>query len=181
MVTAIVVILLILVALAIGALAMASTKPDTSRTERTMRIHAPPEAIYPHIVDFHAWPAWSPWEKKDPAMKRTFTGAPTGPGAAYAWSGNTKVGAGRMEIVDASPFSRVLIALHFLKPFKSDSNAEFTLVPQGEATTVTWAMYGPTPLVGKVMASVMDMDRMIGRDFERGLANLKALAERPHA
>jgi uncharacterized protein YndB with AHSA1/START domain len=171
-------IALTILVLICAVLAYAATKPDTLTVQRTATIKAPPEKIYPLITDFHSWSAWSPYDKMDPAMKRSYGGAASGRGAVYAWEGNSKVGKGRMEIAEATPPSRVAIDLHFLKPMKSDNQAEFTLVPRGESTTVTWTMRGPNVYIGKVMGVFVNMDHMIGRDFETGLANLKAIAER---
>jgi uncharacterized protein YndB with AHSA1/START domain len=168
--------IVLIVAVAV-VLVLAARKPATFRIARSTRIKAPPERIFALIDDFRAWSAWSPWEKMDPALKRSYSGAPSGRGAVYAWEGNRKVGQGRMEIVDAAAPSRVTIRLDFLKPFEAHNTTEFTLVPQGDSTEVTWAMTGPNLFVGKVMGLFMDMDRMIGRDFEQGLANLKAVAE----
>ena len=171
----------ILIAAVAAVLVLAARKPATFRIARSIRIAAPPERIFALIEDFRAWGAWSPWEKRDPALKRSYGGAPSGRGAVYAWEGNRNVGQGRMEIVDAPAPSRVTIKLDFLKPFKAHNTAEFTLVPEGDSaeavTEVTWAMTGPNIFMGKVMGVFVDMDRMIGRDFERGLANLKAAAE----
>jgi hypothetical protein len=173
---AIVVIIILIVLAAIFA--YAATRPNTFRVQRTARIKAPPEAIYALITDFRGWRAWSPYEARDPAMQRTFSGAPSGLGAAYAWEGNKNVGAGHMQIIEASAPSRVLIDLNFLRPFKARNVAEFMIEPRGDASEVTWAMYGPNLFVGKLMGLFMDMDKMIGRDFEQGLANLKAAAEK---
>jgi uncharacterized protein YndB with AHSA1/START domain len=159
-------------------LAFAATKPDTFSVQRTATIKAPPEKIYPLISDFRNWSAWSPYEKRDPAMKKTHTGAEAGRGAVYEWDGNNEVGRGRMEIVEATPPAKVTIKLDFLKPFEAQNVTEFTLQPSGDSTTVTWAMNGPNLYVGKVMSIFVDMDRMVGNDFESGLANLKAIAER---
>jgi uncharacterized protein YndB with AHSA1/START domain len=171
--TAIVVLVLIA-----ALLAFAATKPDSFRVQRTASIKAPPEKIFPLISDLKSWAAWSPWEKIDPAMKRTHSGAPSGKGAVYAWEGNREIGAGRMEILDAAAPARVTIRLEFVKPFEAQNFAEFTLQPQGEATNVTWAMYGPSTYVSKLMSVFFDMDAMIGEKFAAGLANLKAAAER---
>jgi hypothetical protein len=171
----VVVVLLIVVA---GILIHAATKPNDFRVERRLAIKAPPEKIYAQIADFHAWASWSPYEKKDPDMKRSFTGAPSGKGAVYAWDGDKNVGAGRMEVLDAPAPSLVKIKLDFLKPFEGHNTAEFTMVPAGDATAVTWAMYGPSPFMMKVMGTFMNMDKMIGDDFAVGLANLKAASEK---
>ena len=173
--------ILIVVAIAIviaAILAYAATKPDTFSVQRSARIKAPPETIYAVINDFHRWIEWSPWERLDPSMTRTQSGAPSGTGAVYEWSGNGKVGAGRMEIKESVPASRVGIQLDFIKPFEGHNITEFTLVPQGDATQVTWSMHGPTPFISKLMQVVVNMDTMIGKDFEAGLANLEALTEK---
>jgi uncharacterized protein YndB with AHSA1/START domain len=166
------------VALVIVALVVyAALQPDEFRVERSVVINAPPEKIYPLIVDFHRWSAWSPWEKLDPALKRTFSGPDAGLGAVYAWDGNDKVGAGRMEITGAIPSSQVVIKLDFARPIEGHDSAEFTLQPGGATTKVTWKMRGPSPFLAKLMGVFVSMDRMIGGDFERGLAALKAAAE----
>ena len=168
-----------IVAIAVaGILIYAATRPDTFRVQRSASIKAPGEKIFALINDLHAWGTWSPYEKKDPAMKRIFGGAPSGKGAVYEWDGDKNVGKGRMEIVEAVPPSKVVIKLDFIKPFEGHNTAEFTLEPKGDGTTVTWAMYGPSPLMMKVMGIFMNMDRMIGDDFAAGLANLKAVAEK---
>ena len=129
------------------------------------------------LADFHGWDAWSPWEKMDPAMKRSYSGAPKGKGAVYAWEGNGKVGQGRMEITDAAP-ARVAMNLDFVKPFEAHNKVEFLLAPKGDATEVSWSMVGPVPYFAKVLHVFVDMDRMVGGQFEAGLANLKAVAEK---
>lgn len=171
------IIAIVLVALVAGVLAYAATKPDTLRVQRTTTIKAPPEKIFALINDFRSWGAWSPYEKKDPAMKRTFSGAASGQSAVYEWDGNGNVGRGRMEILESSPPAKIAIKLDFIKPFEGHNIAEFTLEPNGDATRVTWTMSGPSPYIGKVMSVFLDMDRMIGTDFEAGLANLKAATE----
>ena len=167
----------IVVALVAGVLAYAATKPDALRVQRTTSIKAPAEKIFALINDFHSWGRWSPYEKKDPAMKRTLSGAASGQGAVYEWDGNGNVGRGRMEILESSPPSRIAIKLDFIKPFEGHNIAEFVLEPDGHATRVTWTMSGPSPYIGKVMRVFLDMDRMIGTDFEAGLANLKTATE----
>ena len=171
------IIAIVLVALVAGILAYAATKPDTLRVQRTTTIKAAPEKIFALINDFHSWGVWSPYEKKDPAMKRTLSGAASGQGAVYEWDGNGNVGRGRMEILESSPPAKIAIKLDFIKPFEGHNIAEFTLEPDVDATRVTWTMSGPSPYVGKVMSVFLDMDRMIGTDFEAGLANLKAATE----
>lgn len=168
----------VFIALPLAALlAYAATKPDTFRIERTTRIEAPPEKIFALINDFQNWTAWSPFEMKDPDMKRIYTGAPIGKGAVYEWHGNGDIGAGRMEIVEAVPPSRIKMKLDFFTPMQAHNMAEFHMERDGDMTDVTWAMYGPQPFVGKVMSSVMDMDKMVGSEFEAGLANLKSISE----
>ncbi|HUR95170.1 MAG TPA: SRPBCC family protein [Gemmatimonadales bacterium] len=169
----------IVVALALAAvLVSAAFQPDSFRVQRATTIAAPPERVFGLIDDFHKWGAWSPWEKMDPAMKRTFSGADRGPGAVYEWLGNSKVGQGRMEIIEAPAPSKVAIKLDFLEPFEAHNVATFSLTPEDGATRVTWTMDGPSPYVTKVMHLFFNMDRMVGKDFEAGLANLKAVAER---
>lgn len=159
-----------------GVLGIAAARPNTFRIQRSAAINAPPETIYPLIADFRAWNGWSPWEKLEPGMDKTFSGAASGTGAVYSWAGK-KVGAGRMEITGAAPPSRITIKLDFLKPFEAHNTTTFTLQSRGGATEVTWTMEGPSPFINKVMGVVMNLDRMIGKDFEEGLATLKAIAE----
>ena len=166
-----------LVVVIAAILIFAATKPDTMHFQRSASIKAAPEKIFAFINDFHRWGTWSPYETKDPAMKRIFSGPAAGKGAVYEWDGDKNVGKGRMEIMEVSEPSKVKIKLDFLKPFEAHNTAEFTLEPKGGSTTVTWAMYGPCPFIGKVMSVFLDMDRMIGKDFEAGLANLKTVTE----
>lgn len=162
-----------------GVLVFAATRPDTFRITRATTIKAPPERIFPLVNDFKRWGAWSPWEKKDPNMKRSFGGAPEGKGATYAWDGDGNVGQGRMEIVDAAAPSKVAIQLDFVRPFEAHNKVLFTIVPKGDATEVTWDMQGPANYVSKLIGVFVNMDRMVGNDFELGLANLRAVAEKP--
>jgi uncharacterized protein YndB with AHSA1/START domain len=171
-------IAIVVVVLIAAVLAYAATKPDTFRVQRAASIKAPPEKIFAVLNDFRRWDAWSPWEKKDPAMKRTFGTATSGKGATYAWEGNRDVGQGRMEITESVPPSKVAIKLDFLKPFEAHNIVELTLEPKGDATNITWAMHGPNPYFAKVMQVFLSMDSMVGKDFETGLANLKAVAEK---
>jgi uncharacterized protein YndB with AHSA1/START domain len=167
-------------ALAIGIvvlLAFAATRPNDFRIERTTLIQAPPEKVFALVNDFHQWEAWSPWEKVDPQLKRTYTGAASGAGAIYEWRGNKDIGAGRMAIVESVPSSRILIDLDFVTPFEAHNKVAFTLVPQGAATVVTQAMYGPSPFVSKLMGLFFSMDKMVGDKYEEGLGHLKAQAE----
>lgn len=171
------IIVIVVIVLVAAVLAIAMTKPDSFRVERKIGIKSSPSKVFPLIDDFHNWSSWSPWERMDPAMRRTYSGAASGKGAVYEWEGNSKVGKGRMEITEASP-SKVTIKLDFLKPFEGHNVAEFILEPQSDSTSVTWAMYGPAPFFSKVMQVFMSMDKMIGKDFDSGLANLKAIAEK---
>ena len=168
---------LLLVVGVAGLLVYAATRPDRFRIERSASIKAPPEKIFPHVNDFKAWTAWSPWEKIDPALKRSYSGPPSGKGAAYAWEGNKNVGSGSMEITESAAPSKIVLRLDFLKPFEAHNTTEFTFVPQGDATTVSWAMFGPSPYMSKLMGIFFNMERMVGGQFEQGLANLKALSE----
>ena len=174
-----IVIIAVVLAIVIAVvLILAAAKPDTFRVQRGATMKAPPEKIFSLINDFHQWGKWSPWENRDPAMTRSFSGAESGQGAVYAWEGNKNVGSGRMEILDAATPSKIIIKLDFLKPFEAHNMAEFTMLPQGDATSVNWVMHGPAPFMSKMMQVFMNMDKMIGKDFEAGLANLKGLAER---
>lgn len=159
-------------------LVYASTRPDSFRVERSTAMNAPPEKIFPYIEGLKRWAEWSPYEGRDPAMKRAYSGADSGTGAVYEWDGNDDVGKGRMEIVDSTPPHRVVIKLDFLKPFEGHNMAELTVEPKGGQTIVTWAMYGPSTFMTKLIGTFMDMDDMIGRDFAAGLAKLKSVVEK---
>src|SRR5262245_58905327 len=174
---AIVIGVLLVVGIA-AVLALAAAKPDVFRVQRAATIKAPPEKIFPLISDFRHWTAWSPYERKDPAMKKSFSGAAAGKGAVYEWDGDKNVGKGRIEITEATLPSKVALKLDFVRPFEAHNVVEFTLQPKGDATDVTWAMQGPAPFLSKVMQVFLNMDRMVGQDFEAGLANMKALAEK---
>jgi uncharacterized protein YndB with AHSA1/START domain len=168
-----------IVVLSVAAILLyATTKPDTIRVERKASIKARPEKIFPLIDDFHNWTLWSPYETKDPAMQRSNSGAPSGKGAVYGWDGNKNVGKGRMEITESSPPSKIVIQLDFISPFEGHNIAEFTLVPAGDMTNVSWVMRGPARFITKLMQVFFDMDKMIGNDFAAGLANLKSIAEK---
>lgn len=169
---------IVIAVLIAGVLILAATKPDTFRVERSAAIKAPPEKVFALINDFKAWAAWSPWEKKDPAMKRTFGATTSGKGATYGWEGNKDVGTGSMTITESAPSTKLALNLDFLKPFEAHNIAEFTLSAQGDTTNVTWAMHGPANFMTKIMHVFMNMDKMVGPDFEAGLANLKAAAEK---
>src|SRR4030088_2969745 len=175
----IIAIIAILLAVAIAiVLILAARKPDTFTVRRATTVKAAPEKIFPLINDFHQWGTWSPYEGKDPAMKRTYSGAESGKGAVYAWEGDKNVGCGRMEIMDTSVPTKIVIKLDFFAPFEGHNTAEFTMLPQGDVTNVTWLMHGPVPFMAKIMHVLMNIDRMVGKDFEIGLANLKRLTEK---
>jgi hypothetical protein len=170
-------IALVIALVIVSLLAYATTRPGTLRVQRVTTIKASPDKIFPLINDFHRWNQWSPYEKIDPAMKRAYSGAAAGTGAVYEWDGDRNVGQGRMEITDASQPARVTIKLDFVRPLEGHNVAEFALVPQGDSTQVTWTMAGPTPYIGKLIGVFINMDTMIGSQFDSGLASLKAIAE----
>ncbi|MFA6211037.1 MAG: SRPBCC family protein [Candidatus Obscuribacterales bacterium] len=172
-------------------LGLASTKPDVMVIERSAVIKAPPEKLFAKVNNLHSWIEWSPYEALDPKVKRTFSGPDAGKGAVYAWDGNNDVGAGSMEITEITEPSNIKIDLRFLKPFKGDNKVNFSFVPVTEpaangadangtkanATKVSWTMSGESPLMCKVMQVFCNVDDMCGKDFEKGLAKLKTLAE----
>lgn len=168
---------LVVIALAV-VVTLAMTKPGTFSVTRATTVKAPPEKIFPLIDDFRQWTTWSPWENKDPAMTRSYDGETRGKGAVYGWQGNNSVGSGRMEILEVCPPSKIVIKLDFFKPFEGHNTAEFTMLPQGDVTRVSWLMHGPASLMSRMMQVFVNLDAMIGRDFEAGLANLKRLTER---
>lgn len=166
------------VVLIAALLVYAATKPDTFRVERTAMIKATPGKIFPFLNDFHKGQEWSPYEKKDPAMKRTFSGASSGKGSVYQFEGNKEVGTGRLEIIESTPPSRVVISLDMRKPFEGRSVIEYTLEPRGDSANFMWAIHGPNSYLAKVMGIFVSMDKMMGKDFEAGIANLKAIVEK---
>jgi hypothetical protein len=175
----IIAIVAVVLAIAIAAvLILAATKPASFSVQRAIAMTAPPDRIFPLIDDFQQWRSWSPYEDKDPGMKRGYSGATSGKGAVYTWDGNNNVGSGRMEILESSQPSKILIKLDFIRPFEGHNTAEFTMLPQGGTTAVTWAMHGPASFMSKVMQVFINLDHMIGKDFEIGLANLKRLTEK---
>ena len=169
------------IAFVVGAfgslLAVASRKPGTFNVARSTTIDAPADRIFGLINDFHKWASWSPFEKLDPAMTKTFSGPISGAGAGYSWTGNKKAGAGSMTLVASTPSSNVSIAMAFLKPFKSESTVQFLIQPSGDGHQVTWTMTGKNQFLSKVMSVFLSMDKLIGKDFAEGLANLKREAE----
>jgi hypothetical protein len=168
---------LVLVALVAALLLFAATRPDSFSVERRIVVQAPPEKIQPFIADFHRWADWSPWEGLDPAMKRTFGGPPAGVGATYAWQGNKDVGSGRMEVQAVEP-DKVRIQLDFIEPFEGHNMTDFMLAPKDGGTEVRWVMSGPAPFISKLIGVFVSMDAMIGKDFDKGLAQLKVAAEK---
>ncbi|MBM3526916.1 MAG: SRPBCC family protein [Alphaproteobacteria bacterium] len=177
MIKAVLVTLAVAAVAIVAVLAYAATMPDTFRVQRSASVKAAPEKIHPLIAGFDRWPEWSPYEHRDPQMKRTRSGPKIGKGAIYEWDGNNNVGKGRMEILDTSP-GKIVIKLDFLRPFEASNTAIFTLEPASDGTRVTWAMEGPSQFIGKVMSVFIDMDKMVGKDFETGLASMKAAAEK---
>ncbi len=172
-------LIFILIAVTIVAiLILASFKPDSFRVERSTLIQATPEKVFPHINDLRSWAAWSAWEKMDLQMKKTYSANTAGKGATYEWEGNKKVGHGRMTIADSVPDNKIVIQLDFITPFEAHNMGELTLQAQNTGTLVTWAMYGPMPFISKLFSVFVSMDKMIGKDFEAGLANLKTVAEK---
>lgn len=169
--------LLFLLIVVVGFLAYVATRPDTFRVERTATIGASADLIYPRIADFHAWQSWSPWEKLDPAMARDFAGDAGAVGSSYGWTGNKEVGKGKMTISAAQPPSQLTIQLDFIEPFASSNVTTFTLAPEGDGTKVSWVMDGNHNFMSKAMCVFMDMDKMVGADFEKGLASLKSESE----
>ncbi len=168
----------VLVVVVAVILILAAMKPDSFRMERKTIVKADPGRVFPCINDFHNWAAWSPFEKLDPNMQKTFSGAGSGKGAVYEWNGNSKAGTGRMEILESSAPNKITIKLDFLKPFEGHNTSEFTMSPKGDSTEVTWAMSGHSPFMAKIMHVFVSMDQLMGKDFESGLANLKVVAEK---
>lgn len=170
-------ILIVVVAAVAVTLILAATKPDTFVVRRSATVNAEPDRIAEQIIDFRKWAAWSPYEKYDPAMKRTFSGPGKGTGAVYEWKGNSDIGSGRMKILEVTP-DRISIQLDFFEPIEGHNTAEFIFEPEGASTRVTWDMHGPTSFIGKIFHVFINMDTMVGKDFEAGLLNLKAVAEK---
>lgn len=171
-------ILGVVVAIVAIFLIVVSLQPADFRLTRTTAVAAPPEAVFAHVNDFHKWQDWSPWAKKDPNAKNTYEGAPAGEGAVFAWDGNNEVGQGRMTITESQPGWLVRIRLEFIKPFAATNTAEFTFEPRDGQTAVAWSMYGQRNFIQKAFCLIIDMEKMVGPDFEKGLAQLKAAAER---
>ncbi|MEI7688435.1 MAG: SRPBCC family protein [Planctomycetota bacterium] len=170
-------ILVVLVALIAAALIIVQLQPEDFKLSRSIKIAAPASEVFPHVDDFHNWEAWSPWAKLDPAAKNSFEGPAAGVGSIFKWSGNDKVGEGMMTIIESKPNERIKIKLDFIRPFKATNDTEFSFKEEDKQTLVTWTMSGKHNFVGKAMCLVMNMEKMVGPDFEKGLANLKAVVE----
>lgn len=171
-------VFLIVVAIVVVLLALyIFTRPNSFRVERAAMIPATPAQVFPYLNDFQRWAGWSPWEGLDPNLHRSYSGPAAGEGAVYDWSGNSKAGQGRMEILDSVPDERLLIDLQFVKPFKARNTCEFTLTPSGSGTRVNWAMYGPNTVMGRVMSLAGGMEAYLGKEFDRGLGNLAAVVQ----
>lgn len=170
-------LLALIVMAVVGFCAAAAMQPDEVKITRSASVSAPPEKVFEQVNDFNKWGAWSPWEKLDPAMKKEISGSPSGKGATYYWSGNDKVGEGRMTISQSHPTAHIEIDLEFIKPWQQKSVNEFMFSPEGDKTNVTWTMTMQNNFIGKAFGMFMDMDKMIGADFEKGLAQMKAVAE----
>lgn len=164
-------------ALVLLLVAVVSMRPAAFKITRSATMAAPPSAVFAQVNDFHNWEAWSPWAKIDPAMAQTYDGPAAGVGAGYAWKGNSKAGQGRMTITDSVPAELVRIRLEFLKPMKATNQTEFAFVADGGGTTVTWTMTGTNGFVGKLFWLLLNLDKLVGKDFEKGLASMKQVVE----
>lgn len=171
-------LLTVIVVVVVAVLVYATTKPNTFRLERKALIAASPEKIFPLINDFHNWTQWSPFEGLDPNLKRSYSGAPSGLGAIYTYSGSARVGEGTMQITESSAPHKIVSKLDFVRPMRAHNVAEFTLEPAPGGTVVTWAMHGPSAYMNKLMTTFVSMERLVGGQFEQGLSNLKTVAER---
>jgi hypothetical protein len=172
-------ILLGLAVIIVVLVVIIALQPSHYTVERSATMNAPSGAVFAQVNDFHRWNAWSPWAKLDPAMKQTFEGAPVGTGAVYTWAGNKDVGEGRMTITESHPNDLVKIKLEFIKPFTATNATDFTFKPQGNQTNVTWTMSGDKNFIAKAFGIFMNMDKMVGGDFEKGLAQMKLIVEAP--
>ena len=171
-------ILIGLAALLVIFVIIVATRPSTFQVARSTLISAAPEAAFAEVNDFHRWESWNPWGKIDPAMKQSYEGPPSGAGAKYSWAGNKEVGEGSMTILESKPNDRIRIQLDFIKPFAGTNLAEFTFKPEGAGTSVTWAMSGKKNFICKAIGLFMNMDKMIGDQFDKGLADLKSITEK---
>jgi Polyketide cyclase / dehydrase and lipid transport len=171
-------LLAVVVVVLLGLVGFIASRPATFEIKRSLVINAPPDVVYAQVASFKSWAAWSPWDAMDPSMKRSYTGAESGVGAQYAWEGNDKVGTGEMKITDAKPGEHLGLDLHFITPFEANNRTDFDFEKTGEGTTVTWLMSGKNNFGAKAATLFMDMDKMVGRDFEKGLAAMKTAAEK---
>ena len=170
-------ILIVLAAVVVLFVVVVMAQPAEFQVVRTAVIAAPASAVFEQVNDFHKWEHWSPWEKLDPAMKKTFEGPSSGTGAVYSWAGNSEVGEGRMTVTESRPYELIRLKLEFLEPFAATNATEFTFAPEGNQTRVTWKMTGENNFIGKAFCLFMDMDKMVGGDFDKGLARMKTVAE----
>lgn len=169
--------LVVIVVLLAAFLIFVQTRPSDFRIVRSAQMAATPEAIFPHVNTLRSWEAWSPWLSRDPECKKTYEGPPSGVGSVFTWDGNKNIGSGRMTITESRPSQLVRIRLEFIRPFPGTNAVELTCTPDAQGTMVMWAMTGKYIFVSKAMGLFMNMDAMIGRDFEKGLANIKAIVE----
>ena len=170
-------IVIVVVVLVVVFVCIVALQPTRYHIERSATMNASAPVVFAHVNDFHKWEAWSPWAKMDPAMKQSYEGATSGTGAVYSWAGNSQVGEGRMTITDSHPSDLIKIKLEFIKPFAATNATDFTFKPQGNQTTVTWTLDGNNNFMGKAFGLFMNMDKMVGGDFEKGLAQMKAVSE----
>jgi len=170
-------ILIGLVVIVVVFAVIVALQPSEFRIARSATVSAPAPAVFAQVNDFRKWEAWNPWGKIDPAMKQTYEGAPAGTGAIYTWAGNKEVGEGRMTLTESRPNELIRIRLQFFKPFTATNTAEFTFTPEGDRTVVTWSMTGEKNFIAKAVHLFMNMDRMVGGQFEKGLAQMKSVVE----
>jgi hypothetical protein len=170
-------ILIALAVIVIVFVVIVALQPSEFRVARSATVSAPPPVVFAQVNDFHKWEAWNPWGKIDPAMKQTYEGAPAGTGAIYTWTGDNEVGEGRMTITESRPSDLIRIQLEFFKPFRATNTAEFAFKPEGNQTAVTWSMTGRKNFIAKAVHLFMNMDKMIGGQFEKGLAQMKSVVE----
>lgn len=170
-------IFIVFALIVIAFIVVVALQPADFRVTRSATIAAPAPAVFAQVNDFHKWDAWSPWAKLDPNMKTTHEGPPTGTGAVYSWTGNKDVGEGRMTLTESSATDLIRIKLEFIKPFTATNTTEFSFKPEADKTLVTWSMFGENNFMAKAFGLFMNMDKMVGGDFEKGLAQLKSVAE----
>ncbi len=171
------IVLIAFLVIAVALVAVVAMQPSDFRVSRTATIAAPAEAVFAQVNDFHHWEAWSPWAKLDPAAKNAYEGAASGPGAVFKWSGNNEVGEGSTTITDSRPYELIRIKLDFLRPFQGTNTVEFSFKPDGDRTAVTWSMFGTNNFIAKAVGLFMDCEKMVGGQYEQGLANLKSVLE----